>query len=255
MPVSVRKKLMPSNKPFKWPAEAKAAVSLTYDDGIRSQFENALPQLDKYGIKGTFFPSTWGLSSPENAQIWRQIAATGHEIGCHTLHHPCSDAFDFVKKGYSLQEYDLDRMEKELGENMDLIRGFGYKEKDLVFAYPCGQTAVGPKLDISYIPLIEKLFMAGRGIKSGYAIPGRIHMHEVSCFGVEEDGQGLINLVKEAERTGSWAVILFHGVGGDYISVTSQAHETLLKYLKDNKAVWTARFGDAAGYLKDFERA
>ena len=241
---------MKKNSAFIWPNGAKAAVTLTYDDGIASQFANAVPQLDKYGIKGTFFPSTWGLSAPENAAIWRKIASNGHEIGCHTLHHPCSDSFDFVKKGYSLQEYTLERMEKEIKENIELIRSFGYTEKDLVFAYPCGQTAIGPKMETSYIPLIEKFFCVGRGVKSGYAVPGKIHIHEVPCFGVEEDGQGLINLVKEAEGTGNWAVILFHGVGGDYISVTAEAHETLLGYLKGNKDVWAERFGEVGKYVK-----
>ncbi len=242
---------MADNKSFKWFSNARCAISLTYDDGIGSQFLNAVPQLGRYGIKGTFFPSTWGLTNPENREKWKKIAADGHEIGCHTLHHPCSDSFDFVKKGYSLQEYTIDRMEKEINDNIETIRGFGYKEKELVFAYPCGQTAVGPRLSVSYKPLIEKMFIAARGTFSGYAKPGEFPQYEAPCFGVEEDGQGLINIVKEAEKTGSWAIILFHGVGGDYISVTAEAHETLLKYLKGNKDVWTARFGDAARYIKE----
>ena len=242
---------MQKTYPVKWPAAAKAAVSLTYDDGLASQFKYAVPQLVQSGIKGTFFPSTWGLTNPENSGIWNQISSAGHEIGCHTLHHPCGNSFDFVKKGYSLQDYTLDRMEKEIRANIELIRGFGYKSKDLVFAYPCGQTAVGTRLETSYKPLIENMFIAARGTKRDYAVPGNILMNEVPCFGVEEDGQGLINIVKEAERTGTWAVILFHGVGGDYISVTAGAHAELLGYLKDNKDVWTAQFGEVAQYIRN----
>jgi peptidoglycan/xylan/chitin deacetylase (PgdA/CDA1 family) len=240
---------MNQNNGFVWPDKAKCAVSLTYDDGLLSQFEHALPQLDRYGIKGTFFPSNAGLTDPANAPIWKKAVAFGHEIGCHTLYHPCGNTFDFVKKGYSLQEYTLDRMEREIMDNIAVIRGFGYKDKELVFAYPCGQTAVGPKLDISYRPLIQKIFMAGRGIMSAYADPGDVYIHEVPCFGVELDGQGLIELVKEAERKQSWAVILFHGISGDYIQVTAKAHEQLLRYLKGNKDIWTGRFGDTAKYI------
>ena len=82
---------------FKWPDGKVAAVSLTYEDGLESQLINAIPQLDKFGFKGTFFPSTNGLSNPEFINNWKKAVLNGHEIGCHTVFHPCSDSFDFVK--------------------------------------------------------------------------------------------------------------------------------------------------------------
>jgi peptidoglycan/xylan/chitin deacetylase (PgdA/CDA1 family) len=237
------------NDDYKWPSGKIAAVSLTYDDGLESQFENALPQLDRYGIKGTFFPSTWGLANPSYEHFWKQAVINGHEIGCHTLNHPCSQSFDFVKKGFSLEDYDIERMGKELKDNILKIRNFGYKKDKLVFSYPCGQTMLGNKMDISYKPLINSLFSAARGTLRGYAVAKETDIFEVMCFGVEEDGQGLINIIKGAEKIGAWVVILFHGVGGDYISVTSQAHEILLEYLKNNEQVWTADFGTIAEHI------
>ena len=44
-----------SAAPFAWPNGARAAVSLGYDDAIDSQLDHAIPTLDKYGVKGTFF--------------------------------------------------------------------------------------------------------------------------------------------------------------------------------------------------------
>jgi peptidoglycan-N-acetylglucosamine deacetylase len=41
---------------IKWPYGAKAAICLTYDDGMDTQLSNAIPQLDSFGFKGTFFP-------------------------------------------------------------------------------------------------------------------------------------------------------------------------------------------------------
>ncbi|WP_153912355.1 hypothetical protein [Shewanella sp. TC10] len=49
------------------------------------------------------------------------------------------------------------------------------------------------------------------------------------------DGATLINFVKQAQQRGGIANILFHGVGGDYLSVSQQAHNELLAYLKDNQ--------------------
>ncbi len=35
--------------------DKSAVVSLTFDDGLRCQFERALPILDQYGFRATFF--------------------------------------------------------------------------------------------------------------------------------------------------------------------------------------------------------
>ena len=37
-----------------WPNGARAAVSLSYDDTLNSQLDNAAPVLDKHGIKASF---------------------------------------------------------------------------------------------------------------------------------------------------------------------------------------------------------
>ena len=67
-----------------WPNGAAAAVSLTYDDGLRSQVERAVPALDRAGIKATFFLS--GGNIAEFAPLMKQ----GHELASHTLRHPCN---------------------------------------------------------------------------------------------------------------------------------------------------------------------
>ena len=67
----------------------KCAVVLTYDDGLNIDLTNVIPALDSVGLKGTFYISDYfnGL----NAQInkWRIAAAEGHELGNHTIWHPC----------------------------------------------------------------------------------------------------------------------------------------------------------------------
>ena len=64
---------------FAWPGGARAAVSLAYDDALDSQLDNALPTLDRHGIKGTFYLQ---LSSPAVAArlpAWRAAAARPHQ--------------------------------------------------------------------------------------------------------------------------------------------------------------------------------
>ena len=40
---------------FAWPEGRKAAVSLAYDDALDSQLDNAIPALDRHGLKGIFY--------------------------------------------------------------------------------------------------------------------------------------------------------------------------------------------------------
>jgi peptidoglycan/xylan/chitin deacetylase (PgdA/CDA1 family) len=237
---------------FEWKNGSGGAVTLTYDDGLKSQLDNALPVLDEYGIKGTFFPSGDGLTDPKNASRWGGVSNGGHEIGSHTLNHPCDCSFDFVKKGFALQDYSLERMKNEISKNIEIIRSYGYRNAKLVFAYPCGESTLGEKRQISYEPLIKEMFSAARGVTAQYADPLTVNLYNVPCFGVECDGDGLISIAKQAAKDGSWAVFLFHGVGGEYISVSSAAHRQLVKYLHDNRGdIWTAPFGEAAEYIRE----
>ena len=45
----------------------RAYISLTFDDGVPSQIENAIPLLNKYNLRGTFFlkVGTRGLARPK----------------------------------------------------------------------------------------------------------------------------------------------------------------------------------------------
>ena len=67
----------------------KCAVSLTYDDAINVDLDNAIPALDSVGLKASFYLS--GYSGAINRiDEWRAIAKNGHELGNHTLYHPCT---------------------------------------------------------------------------------------------------------------------------------------------------------------------
>src|SRR5579863_6059457 len=80
-----------------------ALVTLTFDDGLRCQFEKAVPILDRYGFPATFFLvantdpiHTDGCQHPDWSKInWsnndiqslKSMIQQGHEIGAHSVHH------------------------------------------------------------------------------------------------------------------------------------------------------------------------
>jgi peptidoglycan/xylan/chitin deacetylase (PgdA/CDA1 family) len=72
---------------FSWLGGARAAVSLTYDDGYDSQLENAAPVLDEFSLKATFFLTVQNMQA--RLEEWKFLAQKGHEVGNHTMTHPC----------------------------------------------------------------------------------------------------------------------------------------------------------------------
>src|SRR5688572_13336353 len=70
-----------------WPDGRRAAIVLTYDDALVSQLDHAVPALDAAGLKGTFY--LMGRSSGLIVDRWRAVAASGHELGNHSINHPC----------------------------------------------------------------------------------------------------------------------------------------------------------------------
>ncbi|MBQ35527.1 MAG: hypothetical protein CME04_03995 [Gemmatimonadaceae bacterium] len=68
---------------FPWPSGAKAALSLTFDDGRSSQVTHAVPVLDSFAVKATFYAQPKNLL--EELERWQHAIASGHEIGNHTV--------------------------------------------------------------------------------------------------------------------------------------------------------------------------
>ena len=65
-------------------------------------------------------------------------------------------------------------------------------------------------------------------------------------------GEQLIELAREAAEKGTMANFTFHGIGGDYLAVSTEAHEQLLQYLAENNDVyWVDTFLNIMKYVKN----
>lgn len=75
--------------------DRKGAFSLTFDDGLKTQYDYVFPLLNQYGFKGTFYVIPPYLGENEQSLIWRYgswnefqtMSNDGQEIGSHTMHH------------------------------------------------------------------------------------------------------------------------------------------------------------------------
>jgi peptidoglycan/xylan/chitin deacetylase (PgdA/CDA1 family) len=239
---------------FVWPRGTRAAVSLTYDDAIQSQIDNAVPALAKHKLPATFFLTGTSPYLQAHLDAFRGLVAAGHELGAHTMFHPCDRAQSWVKPGFALQDYDLDRMRKELADNLAQLKDLGQKAP-FSFAYPCGSTWLG-EARINYTPLVEETFIAARGVGPSVADPSTVSLFNVPSPGGDRPAAELIMWVDRALSSGGWVVFVFHGVAGDYLDVKADAHEALLAYLEQHKSsIWTERFGTVASYIKTQQSA
>lgn len=89
----------------------KAAISLSFDDARLSQVDVGTPLFDQYGVKATFVlvPS----AVEKRLDQWKRAAAAGHELGNHTLYHPCSGNFSWSNGVWIAPIGEIARYDKE----------------------------------------------------------------------------------------------------------------------------------------------
>ncbi len=230
----------------------KCAVSLTYDDALNVHLDTVVPHLDSLGFRGTFYLSGFFPSFRNRATEWRRVAERGHELGNHTLFHPCdgtSPGREWVKPDYALEHYTVTRLLDEIAMANVLLKTLDGRETR-TFAYPCGDTKVG---DSSYVEYLHADFAAARGVHEGMQTMDEIDLYNVRAYMVSgQSGEELIGLVKEAMKKNALLVFLFHGVGGEHtLNVSASDHRLLLRFLRQNeKDIWVAPLISIAEYIK-----
>ncbi len=236
---------------FNWPGQYKAAVSLSYDDALNSQLDNVIPALNRYGFNATFFLT---LSSPTlktRLPDWRAAARQGHELGNHTINHGCRASLP--GKEWVAPENDLDQKSiAEISQEVKNANTFLHAidgEQMRTFTPPCIDIMVK---DGNYLPAVSEQFV---GIKMLAAPPVTMQnfkpLNTPTWFPSGVSGEALINYVSDAARKGTLASITFHGVGGDHLQVSNQAHNELLEYLdKHRETYWVDTFLNISQHIQ-----
>lgn len=233
--------------PFPWPDGARAAVVLSYDDGVDVHLDHAAPDLEAVGLRGTFFVPGHSESLAKRLSEWRALAARGHELGNHAIFHPClrtvpEGGRDWVRSEYALESYTVERIRAEVAAmNTTLLAVDG--EASRTFAYNCGDTTAGGH---SYVDALRPLFLAARAVGDPPVTDVRAldPMIVPSYMPQDVSGDVLIAFAKKAVAAGGLGVFVFHGVGGGHsIDVPREAHRQLLAWLAANRqTVWTGTF-------------
>jgi len=236
---------------FAWPHGARAAVSLTFDDARPSQIDVGLPIFEKYGVRATFYVSPENIAQRLNG--WKTALAAGHEIGNHTLTHPCTGNYPAFRER-ALEDMTLGLMAREIDGASDAIfRLLGVRPR--TFAYPCGQTYVGRgRKTASFVPLVAERFLAGRKwLSEDSNDPAFCDLSQL--LSSESDGKSfeeIKTLIDQTLAGGRWLILTGHEIGeGGYQATRAAMAEELCRLAKDPKiGLWVDTVANIADYIR-----
>lgn len=230
----------------------KCAVVLTYDDALNIHLDKVIPALNSFSFQGTFYLIASSSVVTDRKEEWRTASQKGHELGNHTLNHPCDGRLPgrgFVTKDNDLSIYTVDRAVKETRTANEILKDIDGKS-ERTFAYPCGDLKIG---DTLYYDYLKSDFVAARGVEQDFLQAKAVDLANVNSF-VENGTTAaqMIAQIEEAEKAQSFIVFLFHGVGGEHpLNIELEEHQKLLYYLKKReKDIWVTTMVDLGKYIQ-----
>jgi peptidoglycan/xylan/chitin deacetylase (PgdA/CDA1 family) len=191
----------------------RGLVSVTFDDGLRSQYDNAFPVLRNQKIPGTFYLISSLVnqsSSYMTTAQGKELQAAGGELGSHTVTHR------------NLTTLSADEVNAELGNSRRTLEGLFGPIRSL--AYPYGATSASVEAQAATYYATARTTSGGVNVRSGYdplALTMRYVMNTTDAATVASWLQG-------AATSGSWVILVYHGIddtGGVYSTSPSMFAE------------------------------
>lgn len=239
-----------------WPGGCQAAVTLSYDDGLPCHFETVAPLLESVGLRGTFYvPVVTGLCK-YSAQF-RALAKSGHELGNHSLFHPCrceGERANWLNPAFDLATYNERRWNEEMA-----VANFALQQVDdrseRTFGNTCFDNWIGPdEARVSLEPFMPRHFLAARGQLTNRPV----NLNPINFWNlgtVEADYRTFAELQSEIEAVvaaGGWIIYTMHGVGSEAhrLFIDPGEHRRLVEWLGENAGrIWTAPMIEVVKHL------
>ena len=241
-------------------------VMINFDDGYKSHFLYAMPILDKYGFKATFFIVCGKMETQPKWMTWQDITALkddGMDIQSHTMTHAHLDSVSAEKLDYEigyakqcLADHGFDATifayPNNLGSDNDTVVNVVSKYYDLarsgtepLFFLDCnGYDGYPPQTDCKTYASDSTLNYANRyNIKnvSPYHISGNINLDESQMFDKFIQRVNSQTAFNSNGRINAIPIISYHNLTNsmeDYNSMGSATTIALfdkeMQYLHDN---------------------
>lgn len=244
---------------FSWSNGFQAAVSLTFDDGLPCHPAGVAPLLESFGLRATFYPPI--LSDLRLHPItWRALARKGHELGNHTLFHPCRGEPEiprpWLEAGYNLIGYSARRWCDEVDAAnfaLNLLDG----ESERTFGNTCFENTIGSAESlINLEPLIAQRFVAARGEHTRQAVlPSQANLFNLGTYDIDGfTADQVIELIEIAFQFNQWVIFTAHGVGAGTHRLFIETEELgrVAAYLAQHReSIWTAPLIEVARTIRN----
>lgn len=238
-----------------WPDGRKGAISCTYDDALPCHYEIVAPAWEAHGLQVTFYTHITRLMDDPGA--WRDVAGCGHELGNHSIFHPCRKhgRLSWLADEYDLRTYTPRRWTDEMAAaNAILASVDGRRERS--YGNNCCNTEIGDGGALQSIePLVEQLFVAARGgLVNRVVDPAAVNFNALGHF--SGDGRGFAELREEVDAAvavGGWIIYMIHGVGAGThsLNMDPDVHRALVDYVSERRDVlWAAPVATVARHLR-----
>lgn len=217
----------------KFRGNKRAAVSLTYDDGLKEHIDLVAPELEKRGFRGSFWiiGNRIGVKDPKHGDRMtfddlRELHRRGHEVGSHTWSHP---------KLVRLSTPDSVRMEMERVDSAFLVNGL---PKPMTMAYPYN----GKNAEVTRI--VEEGRIGSRMFQVG-------HGQQNNKSTIQKMTDWMYHLIETCD----WGVTMTHAIRHGYDQWYHpeelwQFYDTLKSHEKD---IWVGTFAQCCAYQKERE--
>ncbi len=195
-------------------------ISVTFDDGWKSQYTNALPVLSKHQIFPTYYLVSSYLNQPEylTKSEAHSLQLSGGEIGSHSVTHPL------------LTSLPLEQMLNELVQSKtDLQKDYGQINS---FSVPYDD------YNDTLINSAKNYYTSVRISDSGYNNIGTFDKYRLKTQNITNSTtiNELNGWIMQAKRDNSWLILLYHQVdenGGDY-SITPANFDLQMSAIKSS---------------------
>lgn len=239
-----------------WPDRHRAAISLSFDDARLSQLHRGLPLLERLDVAATFFVLPDAVE--RNLSHWREAVGRGHEIGNHTVTHPCSANMVWTRQN-GLEGMTVAGFRREVREANRRLWHLLHVAPT-VFAYPCGDTYVGRgRSTQSLVPMIARSFDVGRTFNDLTAnSPGDVDLAQTRCVNSDQRTfEDLLPMLEAALDDSAWLVLGGHEIGtadaGGVDATRSETIEAVVSWCRENR-VWIDTIGNTARLIASVKR-
>ena len=202
---------------LKWKDGKKAVFLLAFDDSCQSHVKNAIPELQKRGMVGTFYINPGNGPFQNERQAWEKALPKNPAVvyGNHTFKH--QGATNAVQLDVELSKCDAVIRACYPDRNQPCLVSFGRPG-----GVPWTVGEEEKKQALAKYNLIER--------PSFFGYPMHIKTAEAVC-----------GLVDKAIAKGDMGHLDFHGVGGDWLTIPMDAFRALLDKLDAcRNDVWVA---------------